>query len=240
MLFDATGFALALGPTTEPVTRPTRMHFGIGLPDRDALLALRERLAADRVELVEECDGTRLRQRQVPRSRWLHRRGVVGDGALSTVMARPDAGLAAPPRCRASAPAGCSAQHRRAEVPRDRVHDHEVRRPAPTHHRAAADGRRDESPRARTPLAPRRSTPASRAEHCAAAARGMRSRARAASPTNCARGCPVRPRGAPGGLTAATPPGGRARDAERARALAATATLPFSAASPTPPAWRAR
>jgi hypothetical protein len=55
MLFDATGFALALGPTTEPVTRPTWMHFGIGLPDRDALLALRERLAAHRVEFVEEC-----------------------------------------------------------------------------------------------------------------------------------------------------------------------------------------
>src|SRR4051794_6769142 len=40
---------------------------------------------------------------------------------------------------RASAPAVCSAQDRRAEVFRDRVHDHEVRRPAPTDHRAAAD-----------------------------------------------------------------------------------------------------
>jgi catechol 2,3-dioxygenase-like lactoylglutathione lyase family enzyme len=56
MLFDATGFSLALGPTNEPVARPTWMHFGIGLPDRDAVLALRERLAADRVELVEEWD----------------------------------------------------------------------------------------------------------------------------------------------------------------------------------------
>ncbi len=37
-------------------------------------------------------------------------------------------------------------------------------------------------PRARTPSTPRRSTPASRAAHCAAAARGMRSRARAAWP----------------------------------------------------------
>jgi catechol 2,3-dioxygenase-like lactoylglutathione lyase family enzyme len=32
------------------------MHFGIGLPDRAAVLALRDRLAADGVELVEEWD----------------------------------------------------------------------------------------------------------------------------------------------------------------------------------------
>jgi hypothetical protein len=32
------------------------MHFGVRLPDRDAVRALRDRLAADRVELVEECD----------------------------------------------------------------------------------------------------------------------------------------------------------------------------------------
>jgi catechol 2,3-dioxygenase-like lactoylglutathione lyase family enzyme len=56
MLYDAGGFALALGPTDEPIARPAWMHFGVGLPDRDAVLALRDRLAADGVELVEEFD----------------------------------------------------------------------------------------------------------------------------------------------------------------------------------------
>jgi catechol 2,3-dioxygenase-like lactoylglutathione lyase family enzyme len=55
MLYDAAGFALALGPTEEPVGRSVWMHFGIG-PDRDAVLALRDRLVADGVELVEEWD----------------------------------------------------------------------------------------------------------------------------------------------------------------------------------------
>jgi hypothetical protein len=32
------------------------MHFGIGLPDRASVLALRERLIGDGVELVEEWD----------------------------------------------------------------------------------------------------------------------------------------------------------------------------------------
>jgi hypothetical protein len=32
------------------------MHFGVGLHDRDAVLSLRDRLAADGVELVEERD----------------------------------------------------------------------------------------------------------------------------------------------------------------------------------------
>jgi catechol 2,3-dioxygenase-like lactoylglutathione lyase family enzyme len=56
MLYDGRGFALALGPTNEPIARPDWMHFGVGLPDRDAVLALRERLAADGVELVEAWD----------------------------------------------------------------------------------------------------------------------------------------------------------------------------------------
>jgi catechol 2,3-dioxygenase-like lactoylglutathione lyase family enzyme len=55
MLYNAAGFALALGPF-EPIARPDWMHFGVGLPDRDAVLALRARLAADGVELVEEWD----------------------------------------------------------------------------------------------------------------------------------------------------------------------------------------
>jgi len=56
MLYDAKGFALALGPARDEVSRPDWMHFGIALPDRDAVLALRDRLVADRVELVEDWD----------------------------------------------------------------------------------------------------------------------------------------------------------------------------------------
>jgi hypothetical protein len=56
MLYDAGGFALALGPTADPIARPAWMHFGVGLPDRGAVLALRDRLTADGVELVEEWD----------------------------------------------------------------------------------------------------------------------------------------------------------------------------------------
>ena len=56
MLYDAKGFALALGPTDEPIVPPGWMHFGVGLPDRETVLALRHRLAADGVEFVEEWD----------------------------------------------------------------------------------------------------------------------------------------------------------------------------------------
>ena len=56
MLYNADGFALALGPSPEPIPRPVWMHFGVGLPDRDAVHALRDRLAGDGVELVEEWD----------------------------------------------------------------------------------------------------------------------------------------------------------------------------------------
>lgn len=56
MLYNAANFALALGPATEPIARPAWMHFGIRLPSRTAVLALRDRLAADGVEMVEEWD----------------------------------------------------------------------------------------------------------------------------------------------------------------------------------------
>ena len=56
MLYNAAGFALALGRSDEPFERPAWMHFGVGLPDRDAVLALSARLTADGVELVEEWD----------------------------------------------------------------------------------------------------------------------------------------------------------------------------------------
>lgn len=56
MLYDATGFALALGPSTEPIAKPSWMHFGVGLPSREAVLALRDRFVDDGIELVEEWD----------------------------------------------------------------------------------------------------------------------------------------------------------------------------------------
>jgi catechol 2,3-dioxygenase-like lactoylglutathione lyase family enzyme len=56
MLYNAAGFALALGPGSGPVDRPSWMHFGVGLPRREAVLALRDRFVADGVELVEEWD----------------------------------------------------------------------------------------------------------------------------------------------------------------------------------------
>jgi catechol 2,3-dioxygenase-like lactoylglutathione lyase family enzyme len=56
MLYNDAGFALALGHAGGAVARPTWMHFGVRMPDRAAVLALRDRLAADGVELVEEWD----------------------------------------------------------------------------------------------------------------------------------------------------------------------------------------
>lgn len=56
MLYNAAGFALALGPSSGPVDRPSWMHFGVGLPSREAVLALRDRFVHDGVELVEEWD----------------------------------------------------------------------------------------------------------------------------------------------------------------------------------------
>ncbi len=52
MLYGEDGFALALGPAPGGVVVPDWMHFGVALPDGDAVRALRERLAADGVELV--------------------------------------------------------------------------------------------------------------------------------------------------------------------------------------------
>jgi catechol 2,3-dioxygenase-like lactoylglutathione lyase family enzyme len=56
MLYDAAGFALALGRSDETIERPAWMHFGVGLPNGEAVLALSERLTADGVELVEQWD----------------------------------------------------------------------------------------------------------------------------------------------------------------------------------------
>jgi catechol 2,3-dioxygenase-like lactoylglutathione lyase family enzyme len=54
MLYNADGFSLALGPTDEPIRLPAWLHFGIGLPNPDAVRAFKDRLAADGVEIVEE------------------------------------------------------------------------------------------------------------------------------------------------------------------------------------------
>jgi hypothetical protein len=56
ILHDADGSALALGPADERMSAPLWMHFGVALGDRDAVIALRNRLASDGVELVEEWD----------------------------------------------------------------------------------------------------------------------------------------------------------------------------------------
>ncbi len=56
MVYNAAGFALALGPSSAPVARPSWMHFGIRLQSREAVLALRDRFVHAGVNLVEECD----------------------------------------------------------------------------------------------------------------------------------------------------------------------------------------
>ena len=56
MLHDATGFALALGETTEPVSVPAFLHFGRGLASAADVYAFPSRLVADGVEIVGEWD----------------------------------------------------------------------------------------------------------------------------------------------------------------------------------------
>jgi catechol 2,3-dioxygenase-like lactoylglutathione lyase family enzyme len=54
MLYNAEGFALALGPTDEPVSTPSFLHFGFTAGSPEDVRAFRERLVADGVELAEE------------------------------------------------------------------------------------------------------------------------------------------------------------------------------------------
>ena len=56
MLYNAADFALALGPSTEPIASPSWMHFGVKLPSREAVLTLRDRFVNDGIALVEEWD----------------------------------------------------------------------------------------------------------------------------------------------------------------------------------------
>ena len=45
-------FSLALGETTEPISLPTFLHFGRGLPSPDEVRSFHLRLVADGVEIV--------------------------------------------------------------------------------------------------------------------------------------------------------------------------------------------
>ncbi len=56
MLYNAAGFSLALKPSDAPIARPSWMHFGIRMDSREAVLAHRDRLVQDGIELVEESD----------------------------------------------------------------------------------------------------------------------------------------------------------------------------------------
>ena len=55
MLYNDDGFALALAPYP-PLEPPEWMHFGTGLPDRAAVLALRDRFVGDGIAVHEFFD----------------------------------------------------------------------------------------------------------------------------------------------------------------------------------------
>ncbi len=52
ILHDASGFSLALGEVTTPISIPEFLHFGSRLASAGEVSAFRERLAADGVEIV--------------------------------------------------------------------------------------------------------------------------------------------------------------------------------------------
>ncbi len=54
MLYNAEGFALALGQVDEPIRLPPFLHFGIGMPRPDDVRVFRDRLKADGIPIVEE------------------------------------------------------------------------------------------------------------------------------------------------------------------------------------------
>jgi catechol 2,3-dioxygenase-like lactoylglutathione lyase family enzyme len=56
MLYNADGFSLALGPTDEAIALPRFLHFGLHMPSRDEVHALRERFVADGVPIAEQWD----------------------------------------------------------------------------------------------------------------------------------------------------------------------------------------
>jgi catechol 2,3-dioxygenase-like lactoylglutathione lyase family enzyme len=54
MLRNRDGFLLALGPAHETPTMPALFHFGFELPDPQSVDALRARLVADGIPVVQE------------------------------------------------------------------------------------------------------------------------------------------------------------------------------------------
>ena len=56
MLYDASGFSLALGHANGPIDLPDFLHFGVHAESPDAVRAFRARLAADGVPIVGEWD----------------------------------------------------------------------------------------------------------------------------------------------------------------------------------------
>jgi catechol 2,3-dioxygenase-like lactoylglutathione lyase family enzyme len=54
MLYNADGFALALGETDEPIRLPRFFHFGVGVATPEAVRAFRDRIGADGVTVIEE------------------------------------------------------------------------------------------------------------------------------------------------------------------------------------------
>ena len=56
MLYNADGFALALGPTAEPMELPHFFHFGGGVETPDEVRSFARRLKGDGVPIVEEWD----------------------------------------------------------------------------------------------------------------------------------------------------------------------------------------
>jgi catechol 2,3-dioxygenase-like lactoylglutathione lyase family enzyme len=56
MLYNADGFALALGPTAEPIHVPHFLHFGTGAESPDEVRSFAESLRGDGVPIVEEWD----------------------------------------------------------------------------------------------------------------------------------------------------------------------------------------
>ena len=62
MIYNAAGFALALGQDGEPIARPGWMHFGVGLRDRDAVVPKLRAMGAPNVR--RGGGGTAVRQRR--------------------------------------------------------------------------------------------------------------------------------------------------------------------------------
>jgi catechol 2,3-dioxygenase-like lactoylglutathione lyase family enzyme len=56
MLYNAAGFSLALGPTSDEIVLPAFLHFGVHMSSAEAVRAFAARLRADGVPIAEEWD----------------------------------------------------------------------------------------------------------------------------------------------------------------------------------------